>query len=109
MAHKKTVTLIAAALILVPLAGCLDSNRKEASQQRWQKTLDQARVEEARQSLEKGQWEYAQRVLDDCTACSDPDSSLSGQARKILAKIHTAGSRYAKVVGRSQTPEEMVY
>lgn len=109
MAYKKTVILIAAALILISLSGCLDSSRKEAVQHRWEKTLDQARVVEARQSLEKGQWAYAQRVLEDCTACFDPGSSLSGEAQQILAKIQTDSSRDVKAVGESQMPKDMVY
>ena len=97
MAHKKTVILI------------MDCNRKEAVQSRWDETLDLARLEEAQIRLDKGQWEYAKRVLEDCRACFDPGSSLSGQTQQILAKIQTDRSRNAKVAGESQAPQEMVY
>ena len=109
MAHKKTVILITAALILMGLSGCMDCNRKEAVQSRWDETLDLARLEEAQIRLDKGQWAYAKRVLEDCSACFDPGSSMSGQAQQILAKIETDSCGSAKTVGESQAPENMIY
>lgn len=109
MAHKKTITIIVALLVLGTVSGCLDSNRKVAAQHRWQERLDQAKLESAQQSIENGQWAYAERVLKDCSACTNPESPLSGQAQQILAKIQTVNALYAKTENNPASDEEMVY
>ena len=108
MAHKKMITLIAAVLVLVTVSGCLESDRKESAQLRWQRTMDQAKLEAAQQSLEQGQLAYAERILDECES-SDPESPLANEVQQIRARVQHESNQYAKAGTEIKSIEEMIY
>jgi hypothetical protein len=109
MTYKNIMTIVSGILVLTVVSGCLDADRKESSRLRWQRTMDQARLQAAQQSLEEGRLTYAQHVLDGCEQCADPASDLAGQVEQLRARIYAEQNRYAKADNEAETPEEMTY
>ena len=93
MKTKNTMMAILVAFALVTLSGCLDSARKTSAQNRWQRTMDKARIQAAQESLEQGNVAYAQLVLEDCL---ESNSSISHDAQLMLAQIRTTQEQFAK-------------
>ena len=108
MAHKKMITIIAAVLVLVTVSGCLESGRKESAQLRWQRTMDQAKLEAAQQSLEQGQLAYAEKILDECEN-SSPESPLASEVQQIRERVQHESNQYAKAGSEIKSIEEMIY
>jgi Tfp pilus assembly protein PilF len=75
--------VVIAVCVVVLLTGCTETARRDAAQQRWQKTIDQARLEAARQSIEEGKLTYAQKILEDVSC----DSIAADNARQMLAQL----------------------
>jgi len=88
MAHKNSILIaLLALLLLTPLAGCGESNSRTASaQRRWQRVIEQARLEAAQQSIEEGRLLYAVRLLEDLV---ESDSVFAEQAKQLLDKLRT--------------------
>jgi len=101
--------MIAATLLVMTVSGCLDGNRKESAKLRWERTMDKARIQAAQQSFEEGRLVYAERILEDCQRCSDPQSPLSRQAQQILAKVHYENEQYAKAGHHITSIDDMIY
>ena len=85
---RKIIMVVIAVCVVVSLTGCTETARRDAAQQRWQKTIDQARLEAARQSIEQGKLTYAQKVLEDVSC----DSTVADNARQMLAQLQTTAS-----------------
>ncbi|MBL7214122.1 MAG: hypothetical protein ISS71_00425 [Phycisphaerae bacterium] len=109
MAHRNIITLSAAVLVALMVSGCLDSSREQSTQLRWQRTMDQARLQAAQQGLQEGRLVYAQRILKECDQCSDPKSPLAEQMEQILAKIQSEHNHYAKAGQEIAGIEDMTY
>ena len=109
MAYRKMMTIITVVLLVTVVSGCGSGSRKHSAQLRWERTMDQARVEAARQSFEEGRLVYAERVLKECRQCSDPKSPLAGEAQQILAKVQLENERYAAAGQLPQSIEDMTY
>ena len=85
--------LIAVVVTLTVLTGCTYDSKVSASELRWQHTMEQARLDAARQSLAQGQFEYAKKVLEPCI-----NSPKTGQdAEKLFMEIQAAQQVYAQL------------
>lgn len=109
MAHKSSILIIAAGLLLITLCGCLDSTRKESSQLRWQRRMDRVRLQAAAQSVDEGRLIYAERVLNECGQCSDPTSDVAVQVEQLRVRIQAERNRYAKLDSQPANPDQMTY
>lgn len=107
MAIRNGITIIATVLLLVVISGC--NSREESAQLRWQRTMDQARLQAAQESFEDGQLTYAQRILRECNRCSDPKYPLAGQVQELMGRIEDEQKRYAIAGNQTEDPEEMAY
>lgn len=108
MTPKKTITIIALVSVLVFVSGCLDANRKESAQQRWQRTMDKARVQAAQQSLEEGRLAYAERILEGHQS-SDMKAPMTDEVLLLEARIHNENEQFAKAGSAIKSIEEMIY
>jgi len=108
MAQKITL-VIAAGLLLVTVCGCLESSRKESAQMRWQRTMDQARLAAAQQSIEDGRLAYAERILSECGQNSDPASDVARQVEQLRSRIQTQRQQYAKADDETVNHDQMTY
>lgn len=94
MKKMTTIMLAAVAVVLTATSGCnVSDSRKESAAARWEQTMNQARLDAARQSLGDGRYDYAQRVLEPCMK-----SGKSVQdAEKLMAQIQAAHQAYAQL------------
>ena len=108
MTPKKTITIIALVSVLMFVSGCLESNRKESAQLRWQRTMDQARVQAAQQSLEEGRLAYAERILERRQS-SGMKAPMTDEVLLLEARIHNEKEKFAKAGAMIKSIEEMIY
>lgn len=108
MTHAKNITLIALVSALVTLSGCLESGRNESAQLRWQRTMNQARLQAAQNSLQQGQLELAERLMEEHQA-TGPKAAVNEQARQVEAEIQHERKQFAKAGIEVKSIEEMVY
>lgn len=81
---KRLMTLLLIAMVaMLTTAGC-NGGRKASAQSRWEETMDEARVEAARQSMAEGRYEYAQRVLEPCIRS---DGRHQEDAEQLMTQI----------------------
>lgn len=94
MSHKQFILITVAALVVVSLAGCAESNsRPSAAQRRWDRVMEKARMEAAQQSIEQGRLQYAIRLLEDLV---ESESAFSEQAKQILEQLKVATQEIAQ-------------
>lgn len=106
---QKTTLITLAVLVLVSVSGCQDSTKKvSAAQMHWQRTINHAKLEAAKQSIEEGRLMYAQRILQECQRDARPESYYSERVNQMLAQIQVENNRYAKA-GEAINIEEMAY
>jgi Tfp pilus assembly protein PilF len=92
MKTKNYILVIVAVAMALTLTGCFENTRQENAELRWQKTIDQARLEAAQMSIEKGQLTYAQKILEDVS----DTSVVAEDARQILAQLQVANVQLAQ-------------
>lgn len=85
MTSKNCILLIAVAAMVLALTGCTETARKDAAERRWQKTLDEARIDAAEISIENGDVGYARKILEDL----DAESLQYENARQLLANLQS--------------------
>lgn len=108
MAHKHIILIFAALAIVTVLSGCLDGNRHDAARLKWQRTIDQARIEAAQQELEKGRLQYAERILKECDRCTE-EADLAEQVGQLREQLRVEHARYAKADGEPAGIEETAF
>lgn len=108
MTHKKVITIIAFVSVLMAVSGCTESSRKESAQLKWQRTMNQARLEAAQQSLEEGRLVYAERILKGRQS-SGLKAPLENKALQLEARIQNENEQYAKAGTAIKSIEEMIY
>ena len=89
MNKKDIILLLAIAAVVFLLSGCTETSRKDAAERRWQRTIDQARIEAAETSFERGDVGYAKKILEDLSA----ESLQYENARQLLAKLESSQPR----------------
>ena len=108
MTPKNTIMIIALVSVLMFVSGCLESSRKESAQLRWQRTMDQARVQAAQQSLEDGRLAYAERILEGRQS-SDMKASMTNEILLLETRIQNENEQFAKAGTEIKSIEEMIY
>ena len=108
MTPKRTIMIIALVSVLMFVSGCLESNRKESAQLRWQRTMDQARLEAAQQSLDEGRLAYAGRILEGRQS-SDMKAPMKKEVLLLETRIQNENEQFAKVGKEIKSIEEMIY
>jgi outer membrane protein assembly factor BamD (BamD/ComL family) len=108
---KKTrLIIILAVLGVISVSGCQDSSRTDSSaSRRWQRTVNQAKLQAAQQGLQEGRLMYAQRILTECQSQAEPESRYAEQVSQMLAQIQTENNRYAKAGQEITSIEDMAY
>jgi hypothetical protein len=93
MTHKQFILIALAVLIVLPLIGCTDSARMAGAQRRYQRLLEQTRLEAAQESIEQGRLDYAILLLEDLV---ESDSAFADQAREMLVELRAARQKVAQ-------------
>lgn len=93
MAHKQFILITMVVLMVLSLAGCGESNRSIGANRRWQRVLEQARLDAAMQSIEQGRLEYAIRLLEDLI---ESESAFAEQAKQILTELRAVTQEFAQ-------------
>ena len=103
---------VLAALVLTTLAGCnVDGNREASAHRHWQRTMDEVRLQAAREGIEQGRLTYAEQVLKKCIQNSPEGSQTTEEAQQMLTEIQTAHQQFAIARARQagQQLEEQIY
>lgn len=93
---KKLTTILFAAfvLVLIAAAGCdVNASRKQSAQKRFEESMNQARMEAARQSLAQGRYAYARKVLEPCLN----SARQHDDAERLMARIQAVDQVYAQL------------
>lgn len=102
----KFILTALAILILLSLAGCSEASREEAAHRRWDRTLEQARIEAAQLSIEQGRLAYARALLEELV---DSNSAFSDEAAEALVQIRLVTEQFAQArLGESDKDESLM-
>ncbi|MHC4551882.1 MAG: hypothetical protein ACYSUT_03825 [Planctomycetota bacterium] len=106
--YNITILLVIAAMAFA-VTGCssVDDHRDECASQRWERKINQTRIDVAHERIAQGELAFAELVLQDCA-----DSSTHGQqARQMLAAVQTAQTLDQKIAKTRQQKslEEQVH
>ncbi len=104
----KIITLVVGAAALTAAAGCnIDAHRRQSAERNFERKMDQVRMEQARQSMAEGRYEYARRVLEPAL-----ESAQRGhEARTLMHQIQAADQVYTQMAEfrRDDDQGERVY
>ena len=78
--------------VLLLQVGCSESARVENAQRRFDRVMEQARIDAALESIEQGRLQYAIRLLE---YVAQSDSVLSEKAKAILKDLRFATQQMA--------------
>ena len=93
MKQKQMILLSLAVLVVLPLVGCGNNARMAGAQRRYQRLLEQTRIEAAQESIGQGRLDYAIALLEDLI---ESDSAFADQARQMLAELRAARKKVAQ-------------
>ena len=103
--NSKHYILFAVVLgLVIVLTGCGECSRSRSAQRRWDRAIEQARIDAAMQSIEEGRLQYAIRILEDLV---ESGSAFSDQAENILKELRVATQRVAaarRMTGNEEPP-----
>ena len=91
--NRKNYILLAVVLCVVLLQfGCSESARTQSAQRRFDRVMEQARLDAALEGIEQGRLQYAIRILEDLV---ESGSAFSDQAEAILKDLRFATQQMA--------------
>ena len=91
---SKSYILLAAVLCVVLLqVGCSESARTQSAHRRFDRVMEQARIDAALEGIEQGRLQYAIRILEDLI---ESGSAFSDQAEAILKELRFATEQLAE-------------
>jgi hypothetical protein len=94
MRNITTILLVTAAFAALAVSGCdVGGSRKHGAATRWEQTMEQVRLDAARESLAQGRYEYARKVLEPCM--NSPRKHQD--AEQLMVKIEAAHQVYAQL------------
>jgi len=93
MAYKQIIIVALTILVVLPLVGCGENARMAGAQRRYQRLLEQARLDAARESIEQGRLDYAILLLEDLAAS---DSVFANEARQMLFELRSTAQKVAQ-------------
>ena len=90
---SKNYILLAVVLCVVLLQfGCSESARTQSAQRRFDRVMEQARIDAALEGIEQGRLQYAIRILEDLI---ESGSVFSDRAKVILRELRFATKQLA--------------
>ena len=90
----KNYILLAVVLCVVLLqVGCSESARTRSAHRRFDRVMEQARIDAALEGIEQGRLQYAILILEDLV---ESGSEFSGQAEEILKELRIATKQLAE-------------
>ncbi len=105
----KTLIIMAAtaAVVLTAAFGCdVGGARKQGAISRWEQTMEQVRLDAARESLAQGHYAYARKVLEPCMKSERSHED----AERLMAQIQAADQMYAQLASyREQNEQDQAY
>lgn len=107
MRNITIILLAVSALVLAVASGCdVGGSRKQGAAMRWEQTMDQVRLDAARESLAQGRLEYARKVLEPCMKSPQKHQD----AERLMVKIEEAHRVYAQLSSyRDDESKERAY
>ena len=91
--NRKNYILLAVVLCVVLLqVGCSESARTQSAQRRFDRVMEQARIDAALEGIEQGRLQYAIRLLEDLI---ESGSAFSERAEVILKELRLATQQIA--------------
>ena len=109
MAHKHIISILSAVMILVVVSGCQETSRIDRVRPRWQRTIEQARLDAAEQSLEAGETAFAERLLSVCQQSVESESRFAGRIERLRTRLQAERHSYARAGDETADPEETAY
>lgn len=93
----KTTFVAVMILAVVVLTGCdMKAAYQQSAEQRWQKTIEQAKLDYARQYIEQGNYQHAKLLLDPLV-----ESGRYPEAMDMMNCVQESRPQYASVTNRS--------
>ncbi len=107
MKNITIIMLVVLATALAAVSGCdVEAQRRHRAQQNFEQRMDQVRLEQAREAMDQGRYQYAQRVL---TPVLD-SPQRQHEAHRLMNRIQTAEQIYTQMAEyRSRDDDERVY
>ena len=93
MKYKNYILLAVVLCVVFLQVGCSESTRTESAQRRFDRVMEQARIDAALESIEQGRLQYAIRILEDLI---ESGAAFSDQAEVILKDLRIATQRFAE-------------
>ena len=91
--NRKNYILLAVVLCVVLLqVGCSESDRTQSAHRKFERIMEQARIDAALEGIEQGRLQYAIRILEDLI---ESGSAFSDQAEAILKDLQFATQQLA--------------
>ena len=92
--NRKNYILLAVVLSVVLLQiGCSESARTQSAHRKFERVMEQARIDAAIESIEQGRLQYAIRILEDLV---ESGSAFSDQAEATLKELRFATNQLAE-------------
>ena len=92
MKTYRVLFLTLAAVFVLMLAGCQEGAQTASAQRRWDRVMEQARIEAAQESIDQGRLAYAKRILEDMVKSN---SDFADQARQLLELVESLNQQFA--------------
>ncbi len=92
MSHKNYILLAVVLCVVLLQFGCSESTRAQSAHRRFDRVMEQARIDAALEGIEQGRLQYAIRILEDLI---ESGSAFSGQAEAILKDLRFATQQMA--------------
>lgn len=93
MKDKQLILIALAVLLVLTLFGCSGPRRADAANRRWERIIEQARIDAAMESIEQGRLQYAVLLLEDLI---ESESAFTHQALQILGELKAAQNEIAQ-------------
>jgi len=93
MKYKNYILLAVLLCVVLLQVGCSESARTQSAQRRFDRVMEQARIDAALEGIEQGRLQYAIRILEDLI---ESGSAFSDQAEVILKDLRFATNQLAE-------------
>ena len=87
MKYKNYILLAVMLCVVLLQVGCSESARTQSAHRKFDRVMEQARMDAALEGIEQGRLQYAIRILEDLV---ESDSAFSDQAEEILKDLRFA-------------------
>ena len=93
MKYKNYILLAVVLCVVLLQVGCSESARTRSAHRRFDRVMEQARIDAALEGIEQGRLQYAILILEDLV---ESGSAFSGQAEAILKELRVATMQLAE-------------